>query len=199
MPDDKHIIRSVLGEPYYSRFWARVQKTDGCWLWRKGLSAAGYGRFQVGGKQAHVQMYTHILSYQMFVGKIPDGLQIDHLCRVRHCVNPEHLEAVTHKENILRGMSPMARQARQTHCLRGHSLVGGYVSPTGHRLCLTCSKLRQQRRRREAHIEREPQTHCMHGHSFAEGYINAKGHRICRICHNIRTRDRRAKRKQRSG
>jgi hypothetical protein len=147
-------IRSVLGEPYYSRFWAKVEKTETCWLWHGSIGYFGYGTFWLGrhcGKKAGV--YAHIFSYQMSIGKIPDGLQLDHLCRVRHCVNPDHLEPVTRKENILRGMSPMARQARQTHCIYGHSLADAWVSSTGHRLCRACNRRKSRAlyaRRRDA-------------------------------------------------
>ncbi|MFJ4777405.1 HNH endonuclease signature motif containing protein [Streptomyces sp. NPDC088762] len=73
--------------------------------------------------------YTHRIMYEQAKGPIPEGLQIDHLCRNRACANPEHLEAVTQKENILRGTGPSAQQARQTHCLNGHPFdeVNTYV------------------------------------------------------------------------
>ena len=69
-------------------------------------------------------MLVHRFVYERLVGKIPEGLQIDHLCRVRHCANPAHMEAVTQRENILRGMSPAAENARKTHCPQGHPYEG---------------------------------------------------------------------------
>lgn len=99
------------------RFWAQVEKTDTCWLWRAGTSAAGYGHAQRDGEG-----YAHRVSYILENGPIPDGLTIDHLCRVRHCVKPSHLEAVSIRVNILRGNGMGARNARKTHCVHGHEL-----------------------------------------------------------------------------
>ena len=71
-----------------------------CWVWKGGKSKDGYGKLRFNG----LHMYTHRLAYQMGYGSIPKGKQIDHLCRVRHCYNPTHLEAVTQAENIRRGV-----------------------------------------------------------------------------------------------
>jgi hypothetical protein len=103
-----------------SRFWQKVEKTDSCWLWTAGLFTAGYGLFWDGERTVG----AHRFSYELLVGVIPDGMVLDHLCRVHSCVNPSHLEPVTHRENILRGDGIPARRARQTHCLNGHELVG---------------------------------------------------------------------------
>ena len=89
---------------------------SGCWLWTYGCTNDGYGALYVDGKQT----YAHRFSYELHRGHIPAGLTIDHLCRVRCCVNPEHLEVVTNKENVLRGESPLANNARKTHCNNGH-------------------------------------------------------------------------------
>jgi hypothetical protein len=93
------------------RFMAKVNKDDpsGCWLWTAQIHPEGYGRTTI----ARRKLYAHRVSYQLFVGPIPDGLEIDHLCRNRACVNPAHLEAVTHRENILRGNGPCAIKHRQ--------------------------------------------------------------------------------------
>lgn len=80
------------------RFWAKVEKTDTCWLWTGALNSRGYGCFAVGG----VSQLAHRVSYQALNGAIPDGLTIDHLCCVKHCVRPSHLEAVTLRENCQR-------------------------------------------------------------------------------------------------
>jgi hypothetical protein len=86
---------------------AKVEKIDtGCWMWRGAISTGGYGR--IGGEGAYL-LQAHRVAYELFVGPIPDGLHIDHLCRVRACVNPEHLEAVTQAENNLRSWA--ARKA----------------------------------------------------------------------------------------
>lgn len=87
------------------RFWKRVNKTDTCWLWTGGQIGKGYGVFRLngGGKLAHR------VAYQFVKGEIPEGLEIDHLCKVRHCVNPSHLEAVTRLENMLRSDNHIAK------------------------------------------------------------------------------------------
>lgn len=81
-----------------------------CWLWQGDITSKGYAQFRVAGKSR----CAHRVAYEIFRGLIPDGLQLDHLCRVRHCVNPDHLQPVTHAENLLRG------KRAQTHCTHGH-------------------------------------------------------------------------------
>jgi len=112
------------------RFWEKVRKSDGCWEWIAYTNPDGYGHFRVDGRivRAHRWAYEHL------VGPIPSGLDLDHRCRVRHCVNPAHLEPVTRKENILRGAGRGAQHARQTTCKNGHPLV---VAGTRRR-CPTC-------------------------------------------------------------
>lgn len=96
------------------RFWAKVEKTEGCWLWTASQDN-GYGNFWSGTRQ----MRAHRWSYERLIGPVPDGLELDHLCRVRHCVNPDHLEPVTHRENSRRGVVGW-NNASKTHCPQGH-------------------------------------------------------------------------------
>ena len=114
----------------------------GCWLWIKSRTSEGYGQLSVGGVGRHVHrlMWTHLR------GPIPEGLVIDHLCRVRHCVNPDHMEVVTRGENVLRGVGPSAANAQKTHCPRGHAYNA--VDPRGGRACAACR--RSQRRGQSA-------------------------------------------------
>lgn len=84
------------------RFWPKVERVeDGCWLWTASLTGDGYGRISLGGKFGPMGL-AHRVAYELLVGPIPEGLELDHLCRVRRCVNPEHLEPVTHAENVRR-------------------------------------------------------------------------------------------------
>ena len=123
------------------RFWAKVELTEDCWVWT-GHLRRGYGTLMQDGHDG----YAHRFAYESFVGPIPEGLQIDHLCRNRACVNPAHMEPVTLRENILRGESSAAKNARKTHCKRGHPLSGENLYRFGgSRSCREC----QQRRVRE--------------------------------------------------
>lgn len=92
------------------RFWAKVDKTDACWLWTGGHNGLGYGRFQLGRRGRLV--YAHRYSYELAKGAIPDDLVIDHLCRTSACVNPDHLEPVTIRENHMRGVHPWVLMSR---------------------------------------------------------------------------------------
>jgi len=132
------------------RFWTRVEKTDWCWLW-KGAKREGYGLFNI---SHDTQVAAQNFAYQLMVGPIPDGLLLDHLCRNRACVNPVHLQPVTNKENILRGVAPTALNAKKTHCPQGHeySLGNTYWDKKG-RQCRTCRRLRQNESRLMARID----------------------------------------------
>lgn len=122
------------------RFDAKADRQDGgCWLWTMSLDNEGYGRLKINGNSK----LAHRISYEQYVGVIPNGLTIDHLCRVRSCVNPSHLEAVTHVANVMRGVGVGAVNAAKTHCPQGHEY--DYVeASTGRRRCHSC---RLERRR----------------------------------------------------
>ena len=100
----------------------RKDAVTGCWLWTDALNTNGYGVVWDPAKQK--QSKAHRVAYEELVGAIPDELPIDHLCRNRACINPEHLQPVTLGENVRRGVSPPAQRARQTHCKNGHELSG---------------------------------------------------------------------------
>ena len=89
-----------LCQPAEVRFWAKVTKTDRCWLWTGATTPKGYGQFSA---RASRHTYAHRYAYELLVGGIPDGLTIDHLCKTRNCVRPDHMEVVTRGENTRRG------------------------------------------------------------------------------------------------
>ncbi len=95
------------------RFWNQVKEIDGCWIWQGYLNDDGYGRLRWKGRL----ILTHVLAYNLKVGEVPVGLELDHTCRNRACINVEHLEPVTHKENMRRGI---AKNTKKTVCKRGH-------------------------------------------------------------------------------
>ena len=111
---------------------------SGCWIWEGTISNKGYGRMTI--KRKNKQ--AHRLVYELLRGAIPPKLTLDHLCRVRLCVNPDHLEVVTMKENILRGFSLPAINSRKTHCLYGHPYTEGnfWVDKRGRRHCRKCKQ-----------------------------------------------------------
>jgi hypothetical protein len=118
---------------------------NGCWIWWGRCTEDGYGMFGTPYKRAHR------VAYEIFKGAIPDGLQIDHLCRVRRCVNPEHLEAVTSKENTLRGETITGLNAQKTHCPQGHPLEGDNLYLyNGKRSCKECRRNHTRKRRNAA-------------------------------------------------
>lgn len=154
--------RGTLDDPIIptaeQRFWPKVDKNGPipeyapqlgpCWLWKSGLNVGGYGAFQVGrGKRA-----AHRFSYELLVGPIPVGLQLDHLCRVTACVNPAHLEPVTCRENLLRGETWQARNAAKTHCPQGHpyDAANTVTEISGSRSCRTCRNERKRAKRAAA-------------------------------------------------
>jgi hypothetical protein len=147
-----------------ARFWSYVDKNgpDGihsqtsenlgpCWLWITPTGTGGYGRLKVDG----VLVKAHRFAYELLVGPIPPGLELDHLCRVPACTNPAHLEPVTSAENTRRGLAVQATTARfaamrevRTHCPHGHPANEYLRNSAGNYKCRTCERDRTRRRRR---------------------------------------------------
>jgi hypothetical protein len=118
------------------RFWDKVEKTSACWLWLAQRNHRGYGRFWIDG----ALRLAHRVAYGAANGPIPKGLQLDHLCRNRACVRPDHLEPVTSRENTLRGEAAPAVNARKSACDKGHPFTpdNTNVRLNGDRRCRTC-------------------------------------------------------------
>lgn len=178
--------RSELTAP--ARFWAKVDKTETCWLWTGRLPRSGYGTLSISGKNVQ----AHRFAYELIVGPIPAGLQLDHLCRVRHCVNPAHLEPVTPRVNVLRGICPAALAARRSHCQRGHEFTpeNTYMTPNGRRQCRACILRRVARRiappraRQPRQSSRPKPRTCPRGHLYAGDNlrVNNRGNYVCLTC-----------------
>lgn len=177
----------VRGLTVEQRFWQYVDKggpvhsTLGqCWQWTgpktEDEGYGSYGLLNVGRKSIRAHRYA----YGLFIESVPEGLTVDHLCRNRLCVNPEHLEPVTNKVNILRGESPAAKQARQEVCKNGHPLIGDNVTVYEYkggtkRVCRTCKKARNNARGPNRRKQK-----CVRCGKLKEGGI--RGLRLCNSC-----------------
>jgi hypothetical protein len=131
------------------RFWAKVQKTETCWVWTASINTYGYGIFAVTDSpvtNSAGYAYAHRYAYTLLVGPIPEGKQLDHLCRVRHCVRPSHLEPVTVRQNLMRGQTHAAHNAAKTHCPKGHpyDAANTWRDGKGKRVCLICKRKRNR-------------------------------------------------------
>ncbi len=121
------------------RFWTKCtpEPNTGCWLWDGATTGGGYGNLKYGGRYRP----AHRVAYEALVGEVPLGLDLDHLCRVRCCVNPDHLEAVTRRENLRRGDNSYrgAWQLARTHCPSGHAYsVANTYRYKNRRSCKAC-------------------------------------------------------------
>lgn len=132
------------------RFWALVDKSGECWVWTGCTNRDGYGRVT---RQRRVRN-AHRYSFEMANGSVPEGLTVDHLCGNRACVKPDHLEAVTLRENIRRSSGPAGLHARATECKSGHpfSPENTRVDSRGWRVCLACKRDRPGRAGRRSHV-----------------------------------------------
>ena len=155
-----------------------------CWLWTRG-TVKGYGYVRVGKRK--VQAYR--LNYERWVGPIPDGLLIDHLCRVRRCVRPSHLEPATYSENTTRSpIHPgMVRKAQEA-CLYGHDYTpeNTYTDSTGARHCRACGAASKRRRTGAEPRRMATETHCAQGHPWEGNLkVSARGKRSCATCSRL--------------
>jgi len=139
-------MRFVLPEP-----------NSGCWLWTGNLTSQGYGRFVVPRKTARKHTdRAYRVAWELLIGPVPEGKELDHLCRVRCCVNPQHLEPVSHRENLLRGSGATVTKLRwatrreaMTHCVNGHeyTLANTRIDADGGYSCRTCDRLAMRKHR----------------------------------------------------
>ena len=134
------------------RFMSKVKNTNNCWIWLAGKQGGGYGQFRVNGKT----LLSHRISYELFKDDIPYGLELDHLCRVRHCVNPEHLEVVTSQENTKRGELGLINKLK-TQCKNGHEYneKNTYKRKTGKRQCRECHRIENIEYKRRVYAKKE--------------------------------------------
>lgn len=148
MSPDKQALLNRIADKYFVG-------DGGCWEWTASRDAGGYGRVKAYGSMR----VAHRVLYELLIGQVPEGLQLDHLCRNRGCVNPEHLEPVTRKENVNRGIVAQVNGDRNralTHCKRGHefTLENTYIASTrlGNpaRVCRACHALHGRETRRKA-------------------------------------------------
>jgi hypothetical protein len=147
-------IGLVAQPSWWGRFVSKIEVggEEDCWPWTAGTYPAGYGMF---GVKAGVTRRAHRLAFEVIVGPIPEGLDLDHLCHTiatdcpggnscphRRCCNPLHMEPVTRRTNVLRGRGSPALRAQQTHCTHGHEFTpeNTYVTATGWRRCRACGR-----------------------------------------------------------
>ena len=141
------------------RFWVKVEKTESCWIWTGAHKNSGYGSFWAGDRSVLAHRYSWALEH----GPVPEGLELDHLCRVRDCVRPDHLDPVDHAENSRRGLLGWAspQRTRPTHCPQGHEYTpeNTYTRKTRAggtgRNCRECERLRRPAKTERERIKRQ--------------------------------------------
>jgi hypothetical protein len=192
--------------PMEERFWRKVNKTEGCWLWTDKPNAYGYGLINEFGKNGK-RWFAHRYSWFLHNGEIPKsnnyhGTVVRHKCDNRLCVNPDHLELGTQKDNV-RDMDARGRRVsnpksgsdhwkrKRTHCAKGHELTDDNIriNSKGGNECLSCYKARRKREAdaRKAAFKSKPKvekTHCPNGHEFTDenSYTRPDGYKECRTC-----------------
>lgn len=136
--------------PLRERLMLKIEiAPDNCWVWKGVIAYDGYGVAKVDNKRYR----AHRLVYETFKAPIPDGLVIDHLCRNRACCNPDHLEPVTTRVNILRGVGPSALAAVKTACAKGHPFAGSnlIIRSNGQRACRICRTSKPSSKTKQVH------------------------------------------------
>ncbi|MFE2850561.1 HNH endonuclease signature motif containing protein [Streptomyces lavendulae] len=194
-----------MDERSLKRFMRKVKaQPNGCWYIDGRVRRDGYSDFTLLGKH----QLGHRVAYEHFIGSVPEGLQVDHLCHTgdldcpggftcahRRCVNPDHLEAVTHRENSLRGRSPAALNAVKTECAAGHLFTEEttYLDPKGRRECRTCRARLGRQWVKDHHpgVRHGTETHCPQGHPYSGEnlVITSNGGRACRTCRRDSNRE----------
>lgn len=137
--------------PLIHRIVNKIEESQsGCWQWTGSKNMDGYAKLSFRRRDRKWQESVHRIMHELFIGKIPDGFQIDHLCRNRGCVNPAHLEAVIPRVNYLRGVGVCAKNLRKTHCVHGHPFSGENLIVEGNRRkCRECQKRDGEKARKE--------------------------------------------------
>ena len=125
---------------YKEKFYKKIKKIDKCWIWQGYKNKKGYGKFYAG-----KQLYSHRYSYLIHKGIINHLMQIDHLCKNTSCCNPDHLEEVTQRINLLRGDTNTSKNAKKTHCPKGHEYFGNNLFyDNGSRQCKKCHSIKNK-------------------------------------------------------
>lgn len=132
--------------------------SNGCWEWTGATNKKGYGELKFQFSEGIVYLKAHRVFYELFVGEIPEGLEIDHLCRNRKCVNPKHLEPVTTQENIMRGNGLAVLNSRKTCCVNGHPFTPENIIRTkwrngNGRACRECNRIGGRKSRLKKKLE----------------------------------------------
>jgi hypothetical protein len=178
-------------QTFVDRVFSKVDASGDCWEWTGTLDKRSrYGVIGRGGRGTG-NMQAHRAVWELLAGPIPDDLQLDHLCRNRQCVNPDHLEPVTDEENKRRGYGISVLYAKRTTCDSGHPLDGviHLKDGTSHRYCKACARQRSNAR----YIPKGPRTRCKRDHEFTpeNTYTDGRGHRQCKECKIDRQREAR--------
>jgi hypothetical protein len=152
-------VRNLITPAQAETFWAYVERSNSCWNWTASCDSKGYGQYAIGTYKPNSRRNAraHQVSYALTIGEVPENMVIDHLCRNRTCVNPAHMEVVTNKDNILRGVSPSSKHAIKTHCPYGHPYNDSNTRlNAGSRVCRTCHRQREALRKIAQRSRDEP-------------------------------------------